>query len=231
MPFLPPELHQIIDLAGVAVFAVSGTLAALRARMDLLGVAVVAAVTAIGGGTTRDVLLDRHPVFWIEDPTYLAVILLAAGGTVIWTRIARPPMNSLAVADALGLAFFVIAGSQLTRMAGYHWGIVILMGTITGVAGGVIRDILSARVPMIFRRGELYATAAIAGSGLFLLLLALGVSEAWAAVAGMGLVLLLRFSAILFGIRLPIPGLPEGRLAPGGAPGSKSGGERPGGPS
>jgi uncharacterized membrane protein YeiH len=209
MPFLPPELHQLIDLAGVAVFAVSGALAALRARMDLLGVGVVAAVTAIGGGTTRDVLLDRHPVFWIDDPTYLGVILAAGAATVAWTRFARPPGNSLAVADALGLAFFVITGAHLTRMAGHHWGIVILMGTITGVAGGVIRDILANRIPMILRRGELYATAAIAGAGFFLLLLAAGAPEGWAAVAGMALVLLLRFSAILWGLRLPVLGLRE----------------------
>jgi uncharacterized membrane protein YeiH len=210
MPFLPPELHQLIDLAGVAVFAVSGALAALRARMDVLGVGVVAAVTAIGGGTTRDVLLDRHPVFWIEDPTYLAIILVAAAATVAWTRIGRAPGNSLAVADALGLAFFAIAGSQLTRLGGYHWGIVILMGTLTGVAGGVLRDILANQVPMILRRGELYATAAIAGSGFFLLLLAVGVPEGWASMAGMGLVLILRFSAIVWGIRLPVLGLEEG---------------------
>jgi len=209
MYFLPPELHQLIDLAGVAVFAVSGALAALRARMDLLGVTVVAAVTAIGGGTTRDVLLDRHPVFWIDDPTYLAVILAAAAGTVAWTRFARPPGNSLAVADALGLAFFVIAGAQLTRAAGHHWGIVILMGTITGVAGGVIRDILADRIPMILRRGELYATAAIAGAALFLVALRLGASEVLAAFLGMSLVLILRFSAILWGVRLPVLGLEE----------------------
>ena len=170
---------------------------------------MVAAVTAIGGGTTRDLLLNRHPVFWINDPVYLAVILATAAVTVLWTRAARPPMNSLAFADALGLAFFAITGAQLTLIAGHHWGIVILMGTITGVAGGVIRDVLSARVPMIFRRGELYATAAIAGAGLFLLLLTSGASETVAAFGGMGLVLLLRFSAILFGLRLPVLGISE----------------------
>ncbi len=191
------------------MFAVSGALAALRARMDLLGVAVVAAVTAIGGGTTRDLLLDRHPVFWIDDPIYLAVILVTARVTIFWTRIAPPPMNSLAFADALGLAFFAITGAQLTLLAGHHWGIAILMGTVTGVAGGVIRDVLSAQVPMILRRGELYATAAIAGAGLFLLLLGVGVPDTVAALCGMGLVLLLRFSAILFGFRLPVLGLPQ----------------------
>ncbi len=209
MALLPPELHQLIDLAGVAVFAVSGALAALRARMDLLGVAVVAAVTAIGGGTTRDLLLDRHPVFWIDDPVYLAVILMAAAATILWTRVAQPPGNALAFADALGLAFFVITGAQLTVQAGHHWGIVILMGTVTGVAGGVIRDVLSARVPMILRRGELYATAAIAGAGLFALLLSMGAPETGAALGGMGLILLLRLSAILLGLRLPVLGLPD----------------------
>lgn len=232
MFFLPPELHQLIDLAGVAVFAISGALAALRSRMDLLGVVVVAAVTAIGGGTTRDLLLDRHPVFWIDDPTYLVVILAAAAGTIVWTRLARPPGNSLAVADALGLAFFVITGAQLTRMAGHHWAIVILMGTITGVAGGVIRDVLSARVPMILRRGELYATAAIAGAGFFLILLRLGTSDLLAAFCGMGLVLLLRVSAILFGLRLPVLGLraeanPVRESTPEGPAAREEAGDRP----
>jgi uncharacterized membrane protein YeiH len=204
MDVLPPDIGRFIDLAGVAVFAVSGALAALRVRMDLLGVVVVAAVTAIGGGTTRDVLLDRHPVFWIDEPTYLAVILAAAAGTLVWTRFARPPRNSLAIADALGLAFFVIAGAQITARMGYPAGIVILMGTITGVAGGAIRDVLSAQVPMILRRGELYATAAIAGAAGYLLLMGAGVEERLAALAGMALIVALRFGAILFGWKLPV---------------------------
>ena len=228
MPFLPPELHQLIDLAGVAVFAVSGALAALRVRMDILGVVVVAAVTGVGGGTTRDLLLDRHPVFWIDDPVYLAVILAAAAVTILWTRIAQPPVNSLAFADALGLAFFAITGAHLTLLAGHHWGIVILMGTITGVAGGVIRDVLANRIPMILRRGELYATAAIAGAGLFLVALRWGTSELVAALLGMGLVLALRFSAILWGIRLPVLGLPDGPSP--GSQGTLPGREGPGTP-
>lgn len=211
MDLLPADLIQLIDLAGVAVFAVSGALAALRARMDLLGVAVVAAVTAIGGGTTRDVLLDRHPVFWIDDPTYLAVILAAAAATLAWTRIGRAPRNSLAIADALGLAFFVIAGAQITQRMEYPGGIVVLMGTITGVAGGAIRDVLSAQVPMILRRGELYATAAIAGATTYLLLLAVGLGERESALLGMGLIVGLRLGAILFGWRLPVLSLREER--------------------
>lgn len=219
MDLLPPDLIRLIDHAGVAVFAVSGALAALRARMDLLGVTVVAAVTAIGGGTTRDVLLDRHPVFWIDDPTYLAVILAAAAATLLWTRFLDAPRNSLAIADALGLAFFVIAGAQITQRMGYPWGIVILMGTITGVAGGAIRDVLSAQVPMILRRGELYATAAIAGAATYLVLLAAGLGERGSALVGMGLIVGLRVGAIVLGWRLPVLSLREG-AAGGGDPGT-----------
>jgi uncharacterized membrane protein YeiH len=217
---LPPDLIQLIDLAGVAVFAVSGALAALRARMDLLGVVVVAAVTAIGGGTTRDVLLDRHPVFWIDDPSYLGVVIVAAALTLAWTRVRPPPKNSLAMADALGLAFFVIAGAQLTQRLDHAWPIVILMGTITGVAGGAIRDVLSAQVPMILRRGELYATAAIAGAGSYLLLLEWGAGERLAALLGMSLIVALRFGAIWRGWHLPVLSLreepPPGRGGAGG---------------
>jgi uncharacterized membrane protein YeiH len=204
MDVFPEDIAQLIDLAGVAVFAVSGALAALRARMDLLGVVVIAAVTAVGGGTTRDVLLDRHPVFWIDDPTYLGVILASAGVTLAWTRFRDPPGNALAIADALGLAFFVIAGAQMTARLDHAWGIVILMGTITGVAGGAIRDVLSAQVPMILRRGELYATAAISGAGLYLVLMEVGVGERMAALLGMLAIVGLRVGALLKGWRLPV---------------------------
>lgn len=136
-----------IDLLGVAVFAVSGALAAGGKRLDLLGVVVVATVTAIGGGTVRDLLLDRHPVFWVSDPSYLAVITGAALLTVVYVRWRPPPEESLAVADALGLAFFVISGAGIAHQLGLPATGVIVMGVLTGVAGGVIRDVLTAEIP------------------------------------------------------------------------------------
>src|SRR5918998_745786 len=102
-----------MDLLGVAVFAVSGALAAGRKSLDLLGVLVIAVVTAIGGGTIRDLLLNRHPIFWIADPTYLVVICIAAALTIVYVRLRAPPGNSLLVADALGLALFTITGAQI----------------------------------------------------------------------------------------------------------------------
>ena len=198
----------LLDLLGVAVFAISGVLSAGRKGLDLLGVLVIAVVTAVGGGTVRDLLLDRHPIFWIADPTYLVVIGIAALLTTVYVRVRRPPGNSLLVADALGLALFTITGARIAEAAGLSAIIVVLMGTITGVAGGVLRDVLSAEVPLILRR-DIYATAAIAGAALYLLVQQAGLAEPAAALLGMAAVAVLRLLAILRGLRLPVFRLPR----------------------
>ena len=197
-------MFYVLQLVGAAVFAASGALAAGRRRMDLLGVVVIAIVTAIGGGTIRDVLLDRHPVFWIEDPSHLIASMVAAVVTLVYARARRPPTHSLAIADALGLALFTISGAQIAERELIHPIVVVLMGTMTGVAGGVIRDVLSAEVPLIFRKGELYATAAIAGATLYLLFEAVGIPRQAAALAGMAAIAALRLAAILWGLHLPV---------------------------
>ncbi len=197
-------LLYYIDLIGVAVFAVSGALAAGRKRLDLLGVVVIATVTAIGGGTTRDVLLDRHPIFWVADPSYLAVITAAALLTVAYVRWRPPPDKSLRVADALGLAFFVISGARIAQQLELPAISVVVMGVLTGVVGGVIRDVLTTEIPMILRHGELYATAAITGAALFLGLAELGVSSPVPALVGMAVIVALRLAAIVWGLRLPV---------------------------
>jgi len=195
---------RYLDLLGVAVFAASGALAAGRKSFDLFGVIVIAAVTAIGGGTLRDVLLGRSPVFWIADASYLWVILLATVATVAWARVRRPPRNSLAIADALGLGFFAIAGAQVAESVGVGGIVTVLMGTMTGVAGGVVRDVLTNDVPMILRRGELYASAAIGGVTLYLAIQELGLARSPAALVGMLTIVALRFAAIFWGLRLPV---------------------------
>jgi uncharacterized membrane protein YeiH len=207
-----PAIRYLLELLGVAVFAASGVLAAARKNLDVLGIAVIAVVTAIGGGTLRDVLLNRHPIFWIADPTYLLVILLATVATLGYVRIWTPPRHVLLVADALGLAFFTIGGVQVTRMAGHPDTIALLMGTITGVAGGMIRDVLTTEIPLILRPGRLYATAAIAGAGLYLVLVGrAGVRADAAALAGMGTIAALRLAAIFWRLELPAVRFPEDR--------------------
>jgi uncharacterized membrane protein YeiH len=200
-------LIYILDLVGVAVFAASGALAAGRKRLDLLGVIVLALVTAVGGGTIRDLLLDRHPLFWLDDPTYLNVNVAAALVTVAIARarLARRAalLTALLVADALGLALFSVAGAQIAERAGLPTASIVLLGTVTGVAGGVIRDVLSAEVPLVLRRGNLYASAAIAGTAVYRVLEASGVAQNAAAVAGMVIVAALRFAAIAWRLQLP----------------------------
>jgi uncharacterized membrane protein YeiH len=192
----------LLDLFGVAVFAVSGALTAGRKNMDLFGVVVVAVITAIGGGTVRDVLLDERPVFWIGNPTYLVVILAAAGATLVCGRFFTPPRASLLVADAFGLAVFTFIGAQTAYAAGVQGIIVVLMGTITGAAGGVMRDVLCAEVPLILRR-EIYATASIAGGAVYVLLRETGASGPLVAILVVGTVFALRLAAIRLDLHVP----------------------------
>jgi uncharacterized membrane protein YeiH len=199
----------VLSLVGVGVFAASGALAAGRKGFDLLGVVVIAGVTAIGGGTIRDVLLDRHPIFWIADPMQLVVIFAAAGLTLAWVRFRKPPWTALLVADALGLALFTISGTQVAEQRGLPGIIAVVMGTITGSAGGVLRDILSGEVPLLLRHTELYATASIVGSTVYLLAKDLGLAATPAALLGMATVAAIRFAAILWRLRLPVFEVPE----------------------
>jgi uncharacterized membrane protein YeiH len=193
-----------LSLLGVAVFAASGALAAGRKSFDWIGVGVIAVVTAIGGGTLRDLLLDRHPIFWIADTTYLWVVLAAAVATLLYVRRRRPPNGSLLVADALGLALFTISGAQVAESQGLPGLIVVTMGAITGAAGGVLRDVLCNEVPLLFGPSDtLYATAAIAGASAYLGLQAAGVERTLAALLGMGVVAGLRLAAIAWQLRLP----------------------------
>ena len=206
-------LLYLLDLVGVAVFAVTGALAAGRKRLDLLGVVVLALVTAIGGGTIRDVLLNRHPIFWLADPTYILVIVGSALGTVFFVRFRRPPDATLQIADALGLALFSVAGAQIAERAGISPLGGILLGTVTGAAGGVVRDVLSAEVPLVLRPGALYASAAIAGTAAYFLLEGLGTPRTAATIIGMALVAAVRLAAIWWRLGLPVFDLEEERRA------------------
>jgi len=199
-------LLYVLDLFGVAVFAASGALAGMLARLDLFGVLVLASITAVGGGTIRDVLLGHYPVFWIRDSGPLLAILGATAFTVAWVQFLPVPRDALLIADAFGLAVFAISGAQVAERMRCHALVIVLMGTLTGVGGGVLRDMLSAKVPLILRQ-DIYATAAIAGILVYLLLRALKVPTAGAFVAGALTVAATRLAAIAYGLQLPIVGI------------------------
>lgn len=197
----------LMDLAGVFAFAVSGALTAGRRGMDLFGVLAIAAVTAIGGGTVRDVILDR-PVFWLADTAYLYVIAAAAVCTLVYARFRRPPHGALLVADAFGLAVFAVLGVRAGLGAGVSPLVAVLMGAITGVVGGALRDVLNGEIPLILRR-EIYATAAVAGATTYAVLNALAGPGAATLTASIAVTLLLRLSAVRLNLNLPADG-PKG---------------------
>lgn len=191
------------DLFGTAVFAIAGALTAGRKGMDLFGVLVVALVTALGGGTLRDIILDNHPVAWIRDDTYILVSCLAALGTVLWVRFTGPlPEKWLLVADAFGLAVFTVIGAEVALAHQTPVSTAIIMGAMTGVAGGVIRDIICNEIPLIFHK-EIYATACLSGAlalvALKTLALPAGVDTALAMLTVLGI----RLAAIRWHLALP----------------------------
>jgi uncharacterized membrane protein YeiH len=193
---------HFLDLISVGVFAVSGCLAAGRKSLDLIGVLVIAAVTAVGGGTLRDVLLNRHPIFWTVNAHFLYVIAGAVALTIAYVRFRAPPDQVLRIADAIGLAIYSIVGAELTLQLDRPPAVAVVMGTVTGTAGGVLRDLLCNDVPILFREGYLYATAAIVGATTYVLLKGeLGAD--CAGYLGMVIVAGLRLGSIAFRWNLP----------------------------
>lgn len=195
------NLHYL-DLLGTVVFAFTGLLAASRKQLDLFGAIVIAMVTAIGGGTLRDLILDQ-PVFWIQNPIYVYVVVIATLFLFIYARFKNPPMKSLLFLDAIGLATFTVIGAYKAISLGFPDATVVIIGVMTGVAGGIIRDVLVGEIPLIFRK-EIYATASFAGASLLLILINLELGLDLAILLSMLVILLLRLLAIIYNISLPV---------------------------
>ena len=179
---------------------------------------MIAVVTALGGGTVRDLLLDRHPIFWIAHPEFLVVSLAATALTLVYVHLRIPALRALFVADALGLAFFTVGGVQIAEQSGLSGLLALIMGVTTGVVGGVARDVLLAEIPLILRRGQLYASAAIVGAALYLILERAGMARDPAALTGMATIALVRFAAILWRLELPVLTVEEDDQAPPRSP-------------
>jgi uncharacterized membrane protein YeiH len=185
------------------VFAISGSLAAGKKGMDVFGVIVLGLVTAIGGGSLRDTLLDAGPVFWVDDPTYLLVAIVSSMLTFIVVRVISVPWRGLLISDAFGLAVFMAIGTAKAIDITGSPSVAIVMGVMTGVAGGMIRDVLSAEVPLILRK-EIYATAALCGSFTYVILNHLELSDITCLAVSAAATLLIRLAAITWGFSLPI---------------------------
>ena len=201
---MPPidTLVYSIGLAGVAAQAAAGVLEAGNKRFDLFGMIVVALSASLGGGSLRDMLLDRR-VFWIADQSYLVTAVLAALAAFALARVMRLPARLFLLPDAIGLALFTVSGTQAALALDAPWLVASVMGVITGAFGGIVRDVLCNEVPLVFS-GALYATASWAGALLLVALTTLDVAHAWSALLAGSLTLALRLAAIHFGWRLPL---------------------------
>ncbi len=201
-----------IDLAGVAVFAASGALVASRKRMDLVGFVLVATVTGIGGGTLRDVLLDRA-VFWLHAPRYLILCAGVALALFFAAPFVQRRYPVLLWADAAGLAVFATLGARVALDAGFGATVAVLMGIMTATFGGLVRDVLCGEIPLILRR-EIYATAAAVGAAAYVALAAPPLPDGAATLGGIGAGFAVRAAGIGFGWSLPVYRAREGREYP-----------------
>lgn len=192
------------DLIGIFVFALSGGVLAVRKRLDLFGVLVLACATAVTGGIVRDVLIGAIPPASLADWRYLAVAMLAGLVTFRWCGLIERLRNPVQMFDAAGLALFAVLGTGKALAFGLSPFAAALLGIITGIGGGIARDLLVVRTPVVLQQTELYAMAALVGSGVVALAAALHLPQLPAMVIGALLCFGLRFMSIRRGWRLPV---------------------------
>jgi uncharacterized membrane protein YeiH len=200
-----PLLQSVLDHFGVSVAAITGVLAARGKQIDLFGVIVLALVTAFGGGTIRDLVIGSVPVFWVVHPAFFLNATLTAVITFYLVRYQELPVYVLMVADAIVLALFTIAGARKALAFEVQVPITIALGVVTGVAGGILRDLLIGEIPLVFRREiYLYATAAFFGASVFAALLHFSGDPRLSAACGAAATLMLRLAGIRWRIALPV---------------------------
>jgi uncharacterized membrane protein YeiH len=200
-------LMKTIEVLGIIAFALTGIYEARRKGMDLVGVYSVAMITAFGGGSVRDLTLDRHPLFWIQHYEYAVILLVLSAASSMKIEQLFQKKNVVHVVlmlDALGLGSFSASGASLADRLGCAPFVSSLLGVITGVLGGVMRDIICNEIPAVFQRTELYATCAFLGAWVFLLVVHAGGSDVAAVSACIGVTFILRMFAIRYKIKLPI---------------------------
>lgn len=199
------RMLHVLYLVGIAAFAASGVLAAYRADMDPFGGLALAFAASISGGTLRELILGRQPLYWTHDWVLLTVIIGVGVGTIVYLRFWQLPRRSLLVVDALGLAVVTVIGARAAIDAGVTPLAVLILSVMTGVTGEVIRDVLCGEFPPLLLREEVYAIAALAGAACYLGLDYLGANSGLAAMVSATVVFALRIGAIYFGLHLPRP--------------------------
>ncbi len=189
-----------LEVAAICAAAASGALVAARNRMDLFGFVLIGTVTGLGGGTLRDLVLGRLPLFWLNRPELLAVIALISALVFVGGRSLRS--NALLWVDALAMALYAVLGAEIALLAGADAWAAVLLGVVTATFGGIIRDVICNEVPLLLRK-EIYALAALAGAALFVVMRVNEVQRDGAITAGIALAFGVRAAAIRFGWSLP----------------------------
>lgn len=196
------QLFLILNWFGVCVFTVTGALVASRKEMDIVGFALLGTVTGIGGGTIRDILLGAQPVFWVKQPAYLVACVIVAIVTFFIAHIPQSRERVLLWFDAIGLSLFCVTGAESALAFGASAPVAIAMGVATATFGGIIRDVLGGESPIILKQ-EIYITAAVLGSAVFVALVEFGFNRDWAAITAFLSALLLRTAALHWNLSLP----------------------------
>lgn len=195
------SVYFILEMLGTLAFAISGIRLASAKRFDWFGAYVVGFTTAIGGGTLRDMMLSMTP-FWMLDSVYLVVTAVALGIVIVLGRYLIRLNNTFFIFDAIGLGLFTVVGIEKTLAAGFPLWVAIIMGTLTGAAGGVLRDILINEEPLIFRK-EIYALACVFGGVVFWACGQVGITGAVLQITTAAAVIALRIVAVHYGLKLP----------------------------
>jgi uncharacterized membrane protein YeiH len=191
-----------LDIAGTFAFAISGALVAIKKDFDIFGVIIIAFVTAVGGGMMRDVLINAHPINWINDINYIWTILTAVGVTFLFRSRIAPLRKTMFLFDTIGISVFTLSGLEKGLAYDLHPFVALVMGMVSAVFGGVIRDVLTRKVPLIFKK-EIYASACLAGGVVYLILSNFNINKDLHFVIPATVIFIIRTVVVKYQLELP----------------------------
>jgi len=191
-----------LDIAGTFAFAISGALVAIKKDFDIFGVIIIAFVTAVGGGMIRDVLINAHPINWIGDINYIWIILTAVGVTFLFRSRIAPLRKTMFLFDTIGISVFTLSGLEKGLAYDLHPFVALVMGMVSAVFGGVIRDVLTRKVPLIFKK-EIYASACLAGGVVYLILGNFNINKDLHFIIPAAVIFIIRTVVVKYKLELP----------------------------